>query len=176
VERVDDPEGPFHGRWYVAGHSLDIDRTPLVNKRLYPKVITEEHGVKVERPGDVYTYNKKRGHAADVDRLRRSVQAHENIHIDLVAEEHAKLIASEHDPIRQLEAATAASRNDLQGKGITIVTNADEKLKGAELDHAKVKARMRDQGWDQPAALYLPDGGGGWELVQIPSLALLGDD
>lgn len=164
VASVHDPGGPFDGRWYVKDHTLAIDRTPLVNERLYPG-------------DDVYNYNTNARHPGDVDRVRRSVEAHEGLHIDVLKEDLERLTASRRDPVRRLEAAVGKTRSELMGHvSGKIIYEANEKLDDERRREARVHARMRLAGWDVPANLWLKDAEGDWHTFKIRSLASLGDE
>jgi hypothetical protein len=71
VAKVED-EGPFRGRWYVEREDLRIQRETWINARLLPP------------SGDIYRLNQAQGTAAELDRLVRSIRAHERLHSQLM--------------------------------------------------------------------------------------------
>lgn len=71
VAQVED-QGPFRGRWYVDREDLRVQRGTWINARLLPP------------SGDIYRLNQAQGTAAELERLVRSIRAHERLHSELM--------------------------------------------------------------------------------------------
>jgi hypothetical protein len=160
--RMDDPGGPSDGLYYIASHTLTVDRTSLINAKLWPG-------------GSVYRVNHgdSARHAADVDSLFGSIRAHEQYHSELVREELARLNAGKKDPVTAIEKLVRAGRRGLTTAADTAILAADGKLRAATSE-AKVKQRMRAN-WSIPARVLFPVGGGEYAEWIVPSLANVGD-
>jgi hypothetical protein len=160
--RMHDPGGPSDGLYYVASHTLKVDRTSLINAKLWPG-------------GSVYRVNHgdSARHAADVVSLFGSIKAHERFHSDLVREELERLNAAKKDPVTAIERLVRAGSRGLTTAADSAIHTADAKLRAATTD-AKVKQRMRAS-WAIPARVLFPVGGGEYAEWSVRSLAEVGD-
>ncbi|MBK9384838.1 MAG: hypothetical protein IPN34_08495 [Planctomycetes bacterium] len=86
VAKVDD-QGPFRGRWYVEREDLRLQRETWINARLLPP------------SGDIYRLNQAQGTAAELERLVRSIRAHERLHSELME----KALQAMRDPAQVIE-------------------------------------------------------------------------
>jgi hypothetical protein len=160
--RMHDPGGPSDGLYYVASHTLKLDRTSLINAKLWPG-------------GSVYRVNHgdSARHAAGVASLFGSIRAHEQYHSELVREELGRLNAQKKDPVTAIERLVRAGSRGLTTAADNAILAADAKLRAATTE-PKVKQRMRAN-WSIPARVLLPVGDGGYAEWAVRSLADVGD-
>jgi hypothetical protein len=168
VDQVDNPNGPFDEDWYVADHELRIDRTALVNGRLFPGGEVYELAAKANKA----LVQSGRKPLYSVDAVRQSTTDHEHLHARLIGEA-LRALPDEKDPVKQLERLTRRSRSQLEKDGDVVIGAAATILKDATAD-VHVKARMPAK-WRRGALLLLPEGKESFASFAIPSLADLGD-
>ena len=148
------------GLYYVASTTLEYNRTALINAKLW-------------RDGSVYRANKARSakRASDVDLVRRSVAAHEELHSQLAKEELERLRAAGNDPVTNIEKLVEVNGTRLRALANSAILDSSDKLAAASSD-MRVKQRMRRK-WAVPARIYLPTGDG-YVLWSTNSLADVG--
>lgn len=179
VEQVSDTDGPFDGFSYVASHTLKISRQRAVNKKITP-----------EDMSGVYAYNEahkqpppppKKGSTAPhpytcgCDRLARCVEAHEQLHTDLIIEAARgsfKLVAERKgpvDPTERIEKLYYETQDEL-----ILWTDMEIRYSDMECQYAtsgpekeqEIHAKLVKMGYGDYVRIWMPNGAGGWRTIE----------
>ena len=166
LKQIDDPNGPFHGWWYVAENRLRVHRMSLINADLLVS-------------GPIYRTNTQAcsagGNACDIDTLIASIHAHENAHTTLMFDALAKEGV---DPAPSLESLYAApsDKDALVLRADVAISEAEQALTDATAED-RVKAILKQNPeFDRSGQVLLPVGDGSWETWFVPNFAELGEE
>jgi len=152
IDQVRD-SGPFAGIYFVSRGDFEIQRAVWVNKRL-------------SKGGDVFDLNpgsrqvrnctkaspKCPFGAPVLDRLRRSVEAHEQLHSTLAA----RAIAGKKDPAKGAESSLEKNRQKLHDAVNLLFTTARSDMTLASSE-ANVKAALRGGEFGPGGCIDFPD-------------------
>jgi hypothetical protein len=135
--------GPWHGYAYIKEQGLKLDRVHLINSdlkagsALWRLNVTAAAQVKTKKP--------------DIQAFADSLRAHEQAHGDLAEEKLAGV-----DPAPKIEKMIRSDDRTLARDANAQIGDADTDITNAA-NHAHVKARMKNQGWNRSGYVLLPD-------------------